>query len=78
MALPHVPADSLLQFSPCPRLRGSVGENRPVNIFPGVSRRSPHHDLLAFFIPLQDRSGTNPEPPAHFGGHRNLTLRGDF
>ena len=78
MSLLDAAPDSLLQFCERPRLRGPIGEECAVNIVPTVSTRSPHHDLLVLFTPLEYRSRTDPQAPPHFGGHRGLPLPRDF
>jgi hypothetical protein len=37
-----------------------------------------NHDLVVALVPLDDRAGTDAEPPAHFDRHGDLALRGDL
>lgn len=41
-------------------------------------RRAPHYDLIALFVPFQDRSRADAELLTNAGGNRNLSLRRDF
>src|SRR6185312_6206812 len=74
MFTPDVFPDAVVHLLDRPPRRRPVREERPVDLLPGVSASAPDEDPVALGVPLDDRSGGQPQPAAHLGRDRDLPL----
>src|SRR4051794_21672819 len=54
--------------------RNAIRKQRLMYLLGAVAASPAHDHLIAFFVPLQDRSRPDPEPLTNFRGHRDLAL----
>src|SRR5262245_32247679 len=75
MLLPDVIRDPLFQCLQGFSFRWSVGKYRPMNVLGGEPACAAHYNLIALFVPLQNRTGTDAKLFSNAGWDRNLPLR---
>src|SRR5690348_12894543 len=75
MTLSNILSFRFVQFFESPPFWRAVGKQRPVNVLECILSAAPHDDLVAAFIPLQDRTGAYAKLLSNTGRDRNLPLR---
>src|SRR5271165_98946 len=78
IAFLDAPPDPVFHLAQSSGLRCTLREQCAVDVERGKAARAPHDDVIAVFIPFQDRAWTNAQFPANAGGDGNLTLCREF